>query len=146
MLKPLTVTALLAAGLLALPAASFAQSADVRVTLTGVEARGGHMVATLSTQQTFMVAHGEYTARVQVSEAGEAYLVFTDVAPGTYALMVMHDANDNGQFDMSPAGMPAEGFAFSSDGAPMMGPPSFDALKFTVASDEVSLTESMTYF
>ena len=146
MLKPLTLAASLMAGMLALPALSLAQSPEVRITLTGVEARGGHMVATLSTKDTFLVAHGEYTARTEVTGAGEVYLVFSDVAPGTYALMVMHDANDNGQFDMSPSGMPDEGFAFSSGGAPMMGMPSFDALKFTVGTDDVLMTEAMTYF
>ena len=143
---PLLSSLAVAAACLALPATALAQSADVRVTLTGVEARGGHMLATLSSQQTFMVAHGEYTAKTEVNEAGEVYLVFTDVAPGTYALMVMHDANDNEQFDMSPSGMPAEGFAFSSGGPPIMGIPSFDALKFTVGSEDIVMTEAMTYF
>ncbi|MBU2168142.1 MAG: DUF2141 domain-containing protein, partial [Alphaproteobacteria bacterium] len=46
----------------------------------------------------------------------------------------------------APSGMPAEGFAFSSGGAPLMGPPAFSLLKFTVGAEDVSLTESMTYF
>jgi uncharacterized protein (DUF2141 family) len=145
-LKSLAFATTLAISALALPALSVAQSADVVITLTGVEDRGGHALASLSTESTFMRGQGEYAARVAVTSAGTLTLTFENVAPGDYALMVMHDANDNGEFDMAPSGMPAEGFAFSSGGAPLMGPPAFSLLKFTVGAEDVSLTESMTYF
>ena len=146
MLKSIAFAAALATGTLALPALSVAQSADVVVTLTGVEARGGHALASLSTESTFMRGEGEYAARVAVASAGTLTLTFEDVAPGDYALMVMHDANDNGQFDMAPSGMPDEGYAFSNGGAPLMGPPTFGMLKFRVGTADVSITEPMTYF
>ncbi|MEH6699234.1 MAG: DUF2141 domain-containing protein [Brevundimonas sp.] len=146
MLKSLALATTLAVGALALPALSLAQSADVVVTLTGVQDRGGHALASLSTESTFMRGQGEYSARVAVDSPGTLTLTFENVAPGDYALMVMHDANDNGEFDMAPSGMPSEGFAFSSGGAPLMGPPAFSLLKFTVGSEDVTLTESMTYF
>ena len=146
MLKSITFAAALATAAFALPTLTLAQSADVTVTLTGVEARGGHILASLSTEQTFMRRPGDYSARIEVSDAGDLNLVFTDVAPGDYALMVMHDANDNGEFDMAPSGMPDEGYAFSNGGAPLMGPPTFGMLKFTVGTADVSITEPMTYF
>ena len=117
---------------------------DVTVTLTGVEARGGQVLAVLNTEATFMRG-ADYTARAAGDAAGTVTLTFHDVAPGEYALMVMHDANGNGQFDMSPMGMPAEGFAFSSKGRPLMGMPTFQGLKFTVGADGATLTEPMTY-
>ena len=128
---------------LALSAAP-ALAQDVTVTLTGVEARGGHVNAVLNTEATFMRG-ADYTARVSGDAAGTVTLTFHNVAPGDYALMVMHDANDNGQFDMSPMGMPAEGFAFSNKGRPLMGMPTFNGLKFTVAADGAVMTEPMTY-
>ena len=146
MLKFLALATTLSIGAFALPTVSVAQSADVVVTLTGVQDRGGHALASLSTESTFMRGQGEYSARVAVASAGTLTLTFEDVAPGDYALMVMHDANDNGEFDMAPSGMPGEGFAFSSGGAPLMGPPAFSLLKFTVGSEDVNITESMTYF
>jgi uncharacterized protein (DUF2141 family) len=117
---------------------------DVTVTLTGVEARGGNISGVLNTQATFMRG-ADYTARVSGDTAGNVILIFHDVAPGDYALMVMHDANGNGSFDMSPAGMPDEGFAFSNKGRPLMGMPTFNGLKFTVAADGAVMTEPMFY-
>ena len=118
---------------------------DVTVTLRGVEARGGEVKAVLNTSATFMRG-ADYTAVASGNAAGDLVLTFRNVAPGDYALMVMHDANGNGQFDMSPIGMPAEGFAFSNKGQPLMGMPTFQALKFTVsAAGDVTLTEPMLY-
>lgn len=136
----LTLPAVIVASLLAAPA--LAQ--DVTVTLTGVQARGGHVSGVLNTQATFM-SGADYTAQVAGDTAGTVTLTFRNVAPGDYALMVMHDANDNDSFDMSPMGMPAEGFAFSNKGRPLMGMPTFQGLKFTVTAEGATLTEPMTY-
>ena len=128
---------------LALSAAP-ALAQDVTVTLTGVEARGGQVLAVLNTQATFMRG-ADYTATASGNASGDVTVTFHNVAPGDYALMVMRDANDNGTFDMSPSGMPAEGFAFSNRGRPLMGMPTFNGLKFTVAADGAVMTEPMTY-
>ena len=125
---------------LAAPAAA----GDVTVTLKGVEPRGGEVSAVLNTAATFMRGT-DYVASVPGDTPGDVVLTFRDVAPGEYALMVMHDANGNGRFDMGPSGMPDEGFAFSNKGQPLMGMPTFEGLKFTVGTDDVTLVEPMTY-
>ncbi|WP_339871215.1 DUF2141 domain-containing protein [uncultured Brevundimonas sp.] len=125
-------------------AAAPALAADVTVTLKGVEARGGEVSGVLNTAGTFMRG-ADYIARAPGDAPGDIVLTFRDVAPGEYALMVMHDANGNGRFDMGPTGMPDEGFAFSNKGLPLMGMPTFEGLKFTVGTDGVTLVEPMTY-
>ena len=135
----------LAAAVLALSApASAALAGDVVVTLTGVQARGGHIVASFDTRDNFLSGR-DHQARVENTAAGDVVLTFTDVAPGEYALAVMHDANSDGQFTMSPMGMPEEGWAFSNGDQPIMGPPSFDAHKITVPAEGLRLTERMQY-
>ena len=59
---------------------------------------------------------------------GEVTLTFENVPLGTYAIMVMHDANDNKRMDMEN-GMPTEDYGMSGDGA-SMGPPTFEAAEF----------------
>lgn len=138
----LALTSLACLALSAFAGPALAQ--DVTVTLRGVEARGGEVKGVLNTSATFMRG-ADYTATASGDKAGNLVLTFHNVAPGEYALMVMHDANDNDRFDMSPTGMPAEGFAFSSGGVPLMGPPTFEGLKFTVGAAGASLDEPMTY-
>jgi uncharacterized protein (DUF2141 family) len=53
--------------------------------------------------------------------------------PGVYALAVYHDSNSNGKFDRTALGLPAEGYGFSNNPAIWFGPPSFRAVRFTVA-------------
>ena len=134
---------LLAAAILA-ASATAAAAGDVTVTLTGVQDRGGVIVASFDTRENFMTGR-DHRARVENDAAGNVVLTFRDVAPGDYALAVMHDANRDGQFTMSPMGMPEEGWAFSNGDQPMMGPPSFEAHKITVPAEGLSLTERMQY-
>jgi uncharacterized protein (DUF2141 family) len=61
---------------------------------------------------------------------GEAIAVLKDVKPGTYAISVMHDANDNKELDSNMFGIPKEGFGFSNDAMGMFGPPDFKKASF----------------
>ncbi|QZH76640.1 MAG: DUF2141 domain-containing protein [Erythrobacter sp.] len=78
--------------------------------------------------------------------AGEATVLrFNDVAPGTYAIALLHDENGNGRADRALGMMPREGFGFSRDAAVRMGPPSFDEAAITVGSSAVRQTIRMRY-
>jgi uncharacterized protein (DUF2141 family) len=57
---------------------------------------------------------------------------FDGLAPGDYAVAVIHDANANARLD-TMLGIPREGFGFSRNPAIRFGPPRFDASKFVVA-------------
>lgn len=126
--------------LAALAATAGAAAAEtVTITLNGVEARPGRIMASLSTREQFLLAGPSHEAVVEPA-AGGVTLTFEDVAPGDYALMVMHDLNGNGQFDFG-----TDGWAFSNSARPMTGPPAFDDHKFTVANAPVTLTENLRY-
>ncbi len=126
---------------LAGPAA--AQSADVTVTLTGVEARGGDLMVSLAGPNTFMRGQPEHAVKASGGTAGTVTVTLHDVAPGDWAVMVMHDENANGQMDMNGY-MPAEGYAFSNSDGPLMGMPSFDQFKVAIAGD-TTITAPMIY-
>lgn len=66
------------------------------------------------------------------------------VAPGTYALAVIHDENANGRLDKF-MGIPREGFAFSRNPRIRMGPPRFDEVRFEVGNAPVRQVVRMKY-
>jgi uncharacterized protein (DUF2141 family) len=111
----------------------------VTINLTGVQARPGPIKASLNTREQFLRAAPAYEA-VAEPAAGGVILTFRNVAPGDYALMVMHDLNANDRFDYG-----TDGWAFSNSALPMMGPPVFDERKFSVADAPVTLSETMHY-
>lgn len=63
-------------------------------------------------------------------DAGHATCVIEGVAAGTYAFAFLHDENSNGVLDRDFIGWPQEGFGFSNDAAPGLGPPSFESASF----------------
>lgn len=125
----LSAAALVLSGL---AAPAMAQTADVTVTLTGVQPKGGKILASLAGPDTFMRGAPEHNLEVAADGSARVTLTFRDVPAGEWALMAMHDENENGEFDMNGY-MPAEGYAFSNSRGPLMGPPSFAGHKVTVS-------------
>jgi len=72
-------------------------------------------------------------------ENGKVTLTFTNVAPGTYAIMAMHDANDNNRMDYEANGMPKESYGMSGNDM-TMGPPDFGSAKFEVNGEDLEFT------
>jgi uncharacterized protein (DUF2141 family) len=68
-----------------------------------------------------------------------------DVAPGEYAFAFMHDEDDDGQLDRDWIGIPQEGFGFSNDAAPALGPPSFDSARFAHAASDTTIVVRARY-
>ena len=124
--------------------ASPAAAENVRVTLTGVEARGGTILATLQTEGDFMQPRGSYSAIVQAPAAGEVVIVFEDVAPGAYAFSAMHDENGDYQMQRQPDGRPLEGWAMHN-GASLRARPTFEQVKVDIGAEGAALTEAMIY-
>ena len=67
-----------------------------------------------------------------------------DVAPGVYALSVIHDENGNGRLDKLMA-IPREGFGFSRNPRIRMGPPQFDEVRFAIAAGGPARRSRMKY-
>jgi len=79
---------------------------------------------------------------VRASEAGSIRV--GGVVPGTYALAVIHDENNNGRLDKF-MGIPREGFGFSRNPRIRMGPPRFEEVRFDVAAGNVRQIVRMKY-
>ena len=59
-----------------------------------------------------------------------ATCTFSGVKPGTYAVAVFHDVNDNGKLDTGFLGIPTEPTGASNDARGSMGPPKFKDAQF----------------
>lgn len=70
---------------------------------------------------------------------------FEDIAPGKYALAVIHDENMNGKLDVDWLGVPTEGYGFSNDAIALLGPPSFSAAGFPYDGRNLNLTIRLNY-
>lgn len=109
-----------------------ASVATVTVTIENVLSDGGTILGGLHTADTFMKGMGVVNTMVP-AKTGEVTLTFENVEPGTYAIMVMHDANDNKQMDMEN-GMPKESYGTTGE-MNLYGPPTFEGAKFEVSGE-----------
>ena len=66
------------------------------------------------------------------------------IEPGSYALSVIHDENDNQRLD-TVLGIPKEGFGFSRNPAIGFGAPAFAQVRFSAGAGDSRQTVRMRY-
>lgn len=73
-------------------------------------------------------------------------VAFEGLPPGTYALSVIHDKNDNGKLDTNIIGIPKEGFGFGNDAMGLFGPPSFEKASIAIGTQPVTHVITLRHF
>lgn len=64
---------------------------------------------------------------------GEVTISFDGLEPGTYAVVVLHDENENMRLDRNWLGKPREGWGMSNNPKPFLSAPSFESAKFSLS-------------
>lgn len=82
------------------------------------------------------------TIKIRESEAS---CYFTDIPPGTYAMVVIHDENMNGELDTNWLGIPKEGFGFSNKADALLSAPSFSDASFQYDGQDAEMTMTLSY-
>ena len=67
----------------------------------------------------------------------------SDLAPGTYALAVIHDQDSNGKLSSNAVGYPVEKFGFSNNPKVYFSPPSFEKAAFPLGKTPIKVTISL---
>jgi uncharacterized protein (DUF2141 family) len=94
---------------------------------------------------SFPACHNDPRAVRRNLPATASAITLEGLAPGAYALALMHDENGNHRLDKL-AGIPREGFGFSRNPAIRFGPPRFDAARFQTTGDGDRQRVRMQYF
>ena len=120
---------------------------DVTVTVANLRNHDGVVRACMtSDQDRFPRCQGSAQAHSVVSDAGAATVLrFRNVQPGTYAIALLHDENNNGRADRTLGMMPREGFGFSRDARVRMGPPRFRDAAIQISDTASHQTIRMRY-
>jgi len=104
------------------------------VVIENVLSDEGKIMGAMHTAQTFMKGPGVMNQEMDAAK-GELTLTFENIENGSFALMLLHDTNNNNRMDFDASGMPQENYATS--GVTSFGPPSFAASKFEVADEDL---------
>ena len=108
----------------------------ITVTIDNVKNSTGKVVFALHTTETWMKSEGLKFETVSIIN-NKANVTFTNVPVGIYAIMALHDENENNKMDFEN-GMPKENYGISNN--PLsFGPPQFSEAKFEVKTDDLDL-------
>jgi len=140
-------------GALAAAASGFGQApahaaeGTIHVEISGLRSDKGQMLCALfASADAFPKKADKAVARLTAKIADrQAVCDFTGVAPGTYAVSVVHDENSNGKLDTNFIGMPREGVGASNDAKGHMGPPKFSAASFRYEGGRLELKIHVNY-
>ena len=77
--------------------------------------------------------------------AGTQSVVFTNLKPGAYAVIVFHDANDSGKLTENWLGVPTEGYGFSNNAEGLMSAPSFKDAGVLLGNQDLSIVITLKY-
>lgn len=119
--------------------------ASLVVSVTGLRNQKGNVLVCLTgNAKAFPDCSKDPAAHKRTVRAAAAGSIsFAGIAPGTYALSLIHDENGNGKLDTSLA-IPREGFGFSRNPRIAFGPPKFASAAFTL-SGNAEQTVKMKY-
>jgi uncharacterized protein (DUF2141 family) len=126
--------------------ATAAEATNLGVELSGLRNARGlvHVCLTRNSAHFPNCAGDPQAVRRTLPTAQAARFEIANVAPGNYALSVIHDENGNGRLDTFMA-MPREGFGFSRNPPIRMGPPRFAETVFAIGGDRATTTVRMKY-
>ncbi len=129
-----------------LTAAAEPGSATLDVAVSGLRSvRGDVLVCLTANPKAFPDCSKDANARkLKVAAASANDIRIEGVAPGAYAISLIHDENGNGRMDTRFM-MPREGFGFSRDARVSFGPPKFSAAEFRVGIGASSQRVTVRY-
>ncbi len=119
---------------------SFSQDSGTTVTVTidNVKNDNGKVSFALHTKDTFMKGKGIMNMETEIKD-GKVTIIFENLEPGEYAIMALHDENENNKMDFRENGMPLESYG-TSNNVMAFGPPQYEDAKFKVEATDLNLS------
>jgi uncharacterized protein (DUF2141 family) len=142
MIKSTAFLLALSAGVIGAPVATAGEGATLKLELTGLETRGTVRVLLFDEADAFDKGGKPVAGDTVAVDEPTEIIPFEGLAPGSYAVKLVHDVNDNGKMDTNPFGMPTEPYAFSNNARGNFGPAKWDKASFDLT--EEGLTQTLT--
>lgn len=111
---------------------------SITVTVSNIRNSNGKVALALHNGDTFMKTDAIQSTESPITN-GEVTVTFTNVTSGEYAVLVLHDENENRKMDYDANGMPQEAYG-TSGVTSRFGPPTYNDAKFNLNNEDLSLS------
>ena len=120
---------------------------NVLIQMQGVRSSKGVLVAVLygDKPDEFLKKGGRVGRERVPARSGSVALCLEAPRPGTYAVVVFHDENENGKFDRSWNGLPSEGFGVSNNPRVFLRAPTLSEAAFEVGAGQTVMKIELRY-
>jgi uncharacterized protein (DUF2141 family) len=125
------------------PAMAQAELPGVTVNISNLSPTSGTVEVSLFNSAVSFLAEPYLQESGKVNEDGTFQARFAALPSGEYAVVVVHDANDNGQLDNGFLGFGGEDYAYSNNVQKWFGRPDFDQVRFVVEATGVVIEINM---
>jgi len=115
-------------------------AATLTVDIKGVRAQSGLVLVSVLGSAEAWQGQAKPAGQNGAKPSGDALrFEFPDLAPGSYAVKVMHDENGNGKLDSNFVGMPTEGYGFSNNPR-VMRPATYEEARFRLTEQGTTVS------
>jgi len=111
---------------------------NITVTVPNISGTEGEVIVALYNSSESFAKREPLAAKKSKIANGEVSVIFEAVSPGAYAVVCLHDKNENERMDFDSNGMPQEDYG-SSNNRMRMGPPNYEDAKFIVENKSLDL-------
>jgi uncharacterized protein (DUF2141 family) len=136
-------------GSLALPSSVQAElSSQLTVEVDGLRNQKGQICLSLFASGKGFPSNGTDAVQNQCMAitAMPQLVTFENLQPGSYAVAVLHDVNNDGEANRNALGIPVEGFGFSRNPVIRTGPPKFNDAVVLVLGSSTKIQIQLNYF
>lgn len=123
---------------------AFGQSSSITITVKNIKDLKGSILVGLYTSEKDFLKKPSYGKAAKVN-GDEVTVVFDNLPAGDYAVSIIHDENDNKEFDRSKIGLPKEGYCFGNNAKAKFGPPKYSDVKVSLKTEPINQTLAMHY-
>ncbi len=127
----------------------FAQTGSLKITISDIKNNDGNIKVALfdeSKSEAFLKKlELAFRKKIVVINNKKADVTFTNIPYGTYAVILFHDENNNGEIERSSIGFPVEPYGVSGNKF-VIGAPKFNDCKFKIKSSFKTINIVMKSF
>jgi len=124
-----------------LPSFAHAALPSLEVNVSNALPSEGHIEITLFNSEESFLTKAYLQKSGVPDENGEFTVTFAGLEEGEYAVVVVHDENDNKTYDSGFLGLGSEGLGYSNNVRQWFSRPEYDEVKFSVTGEltEISI-------
>ncbi|WP_254173022.1 DUF2141 domain-containing protein [Planktothrix pseudagardhii] len=119
----------------------------ITLSIDGLKNKNGQVCVSLFASNKGFPSNGDDAIQKRCTRITEVPVIMTfdNLQPGSYAIAVLHDANNDKTANRNGLGIPIEGFGFSKNPAILTGPPKFNDAAVVVAGDNTNINIKLQY-